>query len=213
MDNQPVADVNQDVPESGAPEARNKINPVLLLFLIFPILGIVAAIAVGRQGSGGSAASLEPPAVAFIPEVSMVGSPAPDFTLKTPGGKTIKFSDLRGQWVYLNFWATWCPPCRQEMPTFQNMLKGGFGPVDGKVTVLAVDTLESADQVQNYLNDIKVSVPVVLDSDGAVNRLYGVVKLPTTYVIDPSGIIRYQQFGEMTPKLITAYLTEQGVKQ
>ncbi len=200
------------VENQPAAEGKNKLNPVLLLFLVFPIMGIVAALAIGGQGNRG-AGTLEPPAVAFTPEISMVGSPAPDFTLQTPAGQPIKLSTLRGQWVFLNFWATWCPPCRQEMPTFDRLLKGEFGPVKGKVTVLAVDTLETASQVSAFLTDLKVDVPVGLDTDGAVNRLYGVVKLPTTYVIDPAGVIRYEQYGEITAERMREYLAVQNKDQ
>jgi peroxiredoxin len=184
-----------------------KVNPVLLLFLIFPILGIVAALAIGGQRSG-SAGMLVPPAVEYTPERYIVGSPAPDFTLQTLDGQPIQLSSLRGQWVFLNFWATWCPPCRQEMPTFQRLLNGGFGPVQDKVAVLAVDALESANTVSAFMNELDLSIPVALDSDGAVNRLYRVLQLPITFVVDPAGVVRYEQLGEMTPELLQKYLDQ-----
>ncbi len=189
-----------------------KINPVLLLFLIFPIMGIVAALAIGgqrAQNQGG----LVPPVVGYTPNRKIVGNPAPDFTLQTPAGKSIQLSSLRGQWVFLNFWATWCPPCRQEMPTFQQLLDGKFGPVKDKVTVLAVDALESAEQVNGFLRDLNLAVPVALDSDGTVNRLYGIVNLPITFVVDPAGVVRYEQLGEMTPNLLQKYLAQQTSQQ
>src|SRR5512147_1372692 len=122
--------------EQRQPSA-GKINPVLLLFLIFPIMGIVAALAIGGQ-RGQQSGVLVPPVVGYTPNRTIVGSAAPDFTLKTPAGQTIQLSSLRGQWVFLNFWATWCPPCRNEMPTFQQLLDGRFGTQKDKVTVLAV---------------------------------------------------------------------------
>src|SRR5438874_1604728 len=142
----------------AASERQGKINPVLLLFLIFPIMGIVAAFAIGGQRTGNSG-PLAPPVVGYTPNRKIVGNAAPDFTLQTPGGQSIQLSSLRGQWVFLNFWATWCPPCRNEMPTFQRLLNGGFGASQGKVTVLAVDLLESADQVNAYLKELKLAVP------------------------------------------------------
>jgi peroxiredoxin len=194
----------------AASERQGKINPVLLLFLIFPLMGIVAAFAIGGQRAGNTG-PLAPPVVGYTPYRKIVGNPAPDFTLQTPGGQSIQLSSLRGQWVFLNFWATWCPPCRNEMPTFQRLLNGGFGAAQGKVTVLAVDLLESADQVNGYLKELSLAVPVALDSDGAVNRLYGVVQLPITFVIDPSGVVRREQIGEMTPRLLQGYLDEQNM--
>ncbi len=192
MDNQPVANA--------------KIHPALLVFLIFPIMGIVAAIVIGGQRNPGSA--LVPPAVGYTPSQKLIGNPAPDFALQSPSGESIRLSSLRGRWVFLNFWATWCPPCRQEMPTFQRFLDGEFGPYAGKATVLAVDTLESADQVKSFLTELKLNIPVGLDSDGAVNRLYAVVQLPMTFVVDPSGVLRYEQIGEMTPDLLKKYLDQ-----
>jgi cytochrome c biogenesis protein CcmG, thiol:disulfide interchange protein DsbE len=193
---------------TGGPSSA-KINPVLLLFLIFPILGIVAALAIGGQRTG-NAGTLLPPVVGYTPNRSLVGNPAPDFTLQSPDGKSIQLSTLRGRWVFLNFWATWCPPCRQEMPTFQRLLDGGFGPAQDRVTVLAVDLLESADKVNTFMNELDLSIPVALDSDGAVNRLYGVIQLPVTFVIDPAGNVRYEQIGEMTPELLQKYLDQQN---
>lgn len=182
-----------------APRAHpNKISPALLLFLTFPVMGIIVALIIaGERGRD-------------IVVPGLVNRPAPDFTVHLLSGQAIQLSSLRGRWVFLNFWATWCPPCRQEMPTFQKLLDGGFGPVAGKVTVLAVDALESADSVTAFLNELHLTVPVGLDSDGAVNRLYGVVQLPVTFVIDPTGVIRYKQLGLLTPDLLKEYLRLQG---
>ncbi len=94
------------------------------------------------------------------------------------------------------------------MPTFQRLLDGEFGAVKGKLTVLAVDQLESPDKVKEFMNRLKLSIPAVIDSDATATRLYGVVQLPITFVIDPKGVVRYEQLGEMTPELIKAYLKE-----
>ncbi len=196
MDSQPVAN-----------QPRQKINPVILLFLIFPVMGIVVALSmVGDRA--GTASTPAPVVVGYTPERGLIGSPAPDLTLKTPNGDTVQLSSLRGQWVFLNFWATWCPPCQKEMPTFQRLLDGEFGAVKGKLTVLAVDQLESPDKVKEFMNRLKLSIPAVIDSDATATRLYGVVQLPITFVIDPKGVVRYEQLGEMTPELIKAYLKE-----
>jgi peroxiredoxin len=200
-DTQPVA--NQ--PEVNQP--KQKINPVILLFLIFPLMGIIVGFSVARERAG-TAVTPVPVVVGYTPERGLIGSTAPDLSLKTPNGDTVKLSSLRGQWVFLNFWATWCPPCQQEMPTFQRLLNGEFGAVKGKLTVLAIDQLETPDQVKRFLNERKLSIPTVIDSDVTATRLYGVVQLPITFVIDPKGIVRYEQLGEMTPELLKAYLKE-----
>jgi len=195
----------EDEPKQGA---TNKINPVLLLFLIFPILGIVAALITGASGNTSGSQNGAPPPSYFTP-TTLVGSTAPDFVLQTPDGASVQLSSLHGRWVLVNFWATWCPPCRKEMPTFQKLLDGGFGDYNNKVTVLAVDRVEDASTVKGFLNDLKLKVPVVLDSDGKVNNLYGVLQLPYTFVVDPQGIVRYEQVAEMTPDLLQQYLSKE----
>ncbi len=187
------------------PASKGKFNPALLLFLIFPVVGIVAALAIGAERKSGMTGPV-PPVIGYTPAVSLVNTSAPDFSLQSPDGQTIRLSSLRGQTVFLNFWATWCPPCREEMPTFQKLLDGGFGPVKGKVTVLAVNSLESDDQVHGFVSELRLTIPIVMDKEGAVGRQYGVVNLPVTYVIGPDGIIRYQQLGAMTPALLQDYL-------
>ncbi|MCC7445905.1 MAG: TlpA family protein disulfide reductase [Anaerolineae bacterium] len=192
-------------PEVNPP--RQKINPVILLFLIFPVMGFIVGLSMARERAG-TAVTPMPVVAGYTPERGLIGNLAPDLSLKTPNGDTVQLSSLRGQWVFLNFWATWCPPCQQEMPTFQQLLNGEFGAVQGKLTVLAVDQLESADKVTAFLNERKLSIPTVIDSDATATRLYGVVQLPITFVIDPKGIVRYEQLGEMTPELLKAYLKE-----
>jgi cytochrome c biogenesis protein CcmG, thiol:disulfide interchange protein DsbE len=189
---------------------KNKINPVLLLFLFFPILGIAAALFTGASGNIASSGSqnVSPPPSYFTP-TTLVGSTAPDFVLQTPDGVSVQLSSLRGRWVLLNFWATWCPPCQKEMPTFQKLLDGGFGNYSNQVTVLAVDRVEDASTVKGWMASLKLSVPVVLDADGKVNNLYGVLQLPYTFVVDPQGIVRYEQVAEMTPELLQQYLSEE----
>jgi cytochrome c biogenesis protein CcmG/thiol:disulfide interchange protein DsbE len=208
-ENQPGA-VDQTASGSVAEKHnRNQFNPVLLLFILPALFGIVAAVAISTQGNR-NASSPDPAVIGYTPLVSLVGSTAPDFTLKTLDGDAIQLSSLRGQWVFLNFWATWCTPCRQEMPTFRQMLDGDFGAAKGKVTVLAVDSdgQDTPGKMQAFFADIKVSIPAAHDPGAAVGRQYAVIKLPTTYIIDPTGVIRYQQFGEITPDLMRKYLDE-----
>jgi len=132
----------------------------------------------------------------------VVGSPAPDFTLATLQGEPVRLSELRGQPVLLNFWATWCGPCRQEMPTIQARYnQGGFA-------VLAVDFAESRQQVQGFLDEIQVDLPVALDSDGSVQELYRVRGYPSTFFIDAQGIIRFFHIGELSAADIDMYLAQ-----
>jgi len=135
-----------------------------------------------------------------------VGAQAPDFALQNLNGETVTLSGLRGQVVLINFWATWCAPCREEMPAIEARYnRGGF-------QVLAVDFGENAQQVQGFLEEIGVDLPVLLDSDGSVQELYRVRGYPTTFIIDANGIVRFFHIGQMGEADLQSYLSQLGVK-
>lgn len=117
---------------------------------------------------------------------------APDFALKGEDGKTYRLSDYRGKVVVLNFWATWCPPCRYEMPSMER----AHQKVQGEdIVILAVNVGESADQVFAFTGQYPVTFPLPLDTDSAVIQKYPVIGLPTTFIIDPRGIITHRAIG------------------
>ncbi|MCL4257191.1 MAG: TlpA family protein disulfide reductase [Anaerolineales bacterium] len=132
----------------------------------------------------------------------VVGSPAPEFVLPNLDGEQVRLSDLRGQRVLLNFWATWCGPCRQEMPAIQARY------THGDFAVLAVDFGETRQQVQRFIDEIGVDLPVLLDADGSVQELYRVRGYPTTFFIDAQGVIRFFHIGEMSAADIDNYLKQ-----
>ena len=111
-------------------------------------------------------------------------SKAPDFTLRDIGGATVSLASYRGSLVLLNFWATWCGPCRDEMPSMENLSRnfGGQG-----FTLLAVNQKESAAQVTSFMKTHGLNFPTPLDSAGRVSVAYRVFGIPVTYVIDGSG--------------------------
>jgi len=117
---------------------------------------------------------------------------APDFTLQGEDGKTYRLSDYRGKVVVLNFWATWCPPCRYEMPSMERAHRKVQGE---NIVLLAVDVGESEDKVFEFTGQFPVTFPLLLDIDGAVIQKYPVIGLPTTFVIDPRGIITHRAIG------------------
>ena len=118
--------------------------------------------------------------------------PAPDFTLKSTTGDNLRLSEYRGQVVMLNFWASWCGPCRQEMPLLdelhQRYSKAGF-------TILGVNVENNPEAAQRALQEIPVTFPILFDNDGTVSKLYDISAMPTTYLLDRDGKVRYLHKG------------------
>jgi peroxiredoxin len=129
---------------------------------------------------------------------------APDFTLKSHSGKNVKLSELRGEVVLINFWASWCGPCRQEMPLLDelhNQYKAlGF-------TVLGVNVEEDTFQARKLLKDMPVSFPVLFDDSSVVSKQYDVIAMPSTVLVDRNGNMRYLHKG-YKPGLEEVYLEQ-----
>ncbi len=111
---------------------------------------------------------------------------APDFTLKDLKGNQVALKNFKGRVVFLNFWATWCPPCRREMPAMERLYKK---LKDRGLVILAVDMQESEKLVKAFMSDFSLSFPALLDLDGDISFLYGIRGLPSTYIIDREGMI------------------------
>jgi len=122
----------------------------------------------------------------------LVGGPAPEFQLETVEGPSVSLSDYRGQVVLLNFWATWCEPCKKEMPEIQAAYEAYK---DEGFTVLAVNFGEKKEAAEALVKAMGLTFPVVLDEKVAVAEHYNVVSLPVSFFIDPQGIIKEQVFG------------------
>ena len=138
-----------------------------------------------------------------------VDQPAPDFFLRTLNGRSVRLSDYRGKTVVLNFWASWCPPCRREMPDFQTLWeeRGPSGPDD--LVILAVNLLpeDTIAAAEGFVEEFGLTFPVLLDtSRGEVARRYGVRALPATFFIDREGIVRTTALGS-----VFGHLLEVGV--
>ncbi len=120
---------------------------------------------------------------------ALVGKPAPDFTLKTPDGKAITLSDLKGNVVLVDFWATWCVPCRLALPHIQHLAQDK-DLADKGLKVLAVNFEDEKEQIVAYLEKNKFALTVPMDSDGKVAERYQVSGYPTTLVIGRDGTIK-----------------------
>jgi len=121
-----------------------------------------------------------------------VKGPAPNFTLKSLSGKNLKLSEMTGNVVLINFWASWCGPCREEMPLL-NALHKKYAPLG--FTVLGVNVEEDLDGAISFLGHVPVDFPILLDNTNKVSKQYKVVAMPTTVVVDRDGNMRYLHEG------------------
>ncbi len=145
-----------------------------------------------------------PDSVVARPEsIPLRGHPAPDFTLPALDGGLVTLSDLQGQPVVLNFWATWCPPCQAEMPELQAAYDAYAA---GGLVVLGVNQGEDAATVKAFLDERRLTFPVALDEQYAASQRYQVNSLPTTFFIDRDGVIREIVIGQMNAALLKQQL-------
>src|SRR5699024_10569757 len=133
------------------------------------------------------------------------GNAAPDFELETLDGEKVSLSDYRGERVLLNFWATWCPPCRAEMPDLEKFNQ------NHDVTILGVNltqTEDNTDTVKDFVDEYDTTFPILLDENVEVAGLYGIQPIPTSYMIDSQGIIQNKAFGALQYDMMVSELKE-----
>jgi len=131
------------------------------------------------------------------------GEIAPDFQFQLADGGTIKLSELQGKPVLINFWATWCGPCRLEMPHIVEHAEN-----DPELVVLAINTQEELKQVEPFTEEFNMGMPVLLDTSGEIRDLYQVRGMPTTIFIDRDGNVAQQWSGLLTDEMLTELLDE-----
>ncbi|RDW17242.1 TlpA family protein disulfide reductase [Oceanobacillus chungangensis] len=132
-----------------------------------------------------------------------IGNVAPDFEIQTLDGETVNLQHFRGKRVILNFWATWCPPCRVEMPDMQKLHE------NEDIIVLAVNLTDSEisqKDVKTFVNEFGLTFPIGLDKTGGISELYKINPIPTTIMIDSDGKIRFKFFGAMSYDTMTEEL-------
>jgi len=141
-----------------------------------------------------------------LTESAAVGAPAPDFELNNLENEPVRLSDLRGKIIVINFWATWCEPCKVEMPFLEKL----YSSSQKQLEILAVNFDEPYQQVQQFAEEYQLSFPILLDPGGNVQNLYRVRGYPTTFMLDEEGIVRYHHIGLITEGQLDQYLSELG---
>lgn len=126
--------------------------------------------------------------LAMLSSLGVASTAAPDFTLKSNSGSNLRLQEYRGQVVLVNFWASWCGPCRTELPAL-NALQTQFQ--DLGFTVLGVNVDQQKGEADKLLQQIPVNFPVLYDSENKVSEMYNVVAMPTTVIVDKNGNVRH----------------------
>lgn len=117
---------------------------------------------------------------------------APGFSLVGMDGEPFRLASTRGKWVFLHFWASWCGPCREEMPAIERMT-GIFD--NDKLEIVLINTAENEDTIFSFLGEIGMDMNSLMDADGLITEKYKPRGLPTTILIDPNGDVQYQAIG------------------
>jgi thiol-disulfide isomerase/thioredoxin len=167
------------------------------------VVWLVALVLVaGCSGAGAADAAQSD---ARLPQVVTEGRPARDFSMLTLDGDVVTLSELRGRWVLLNFWATWCPPCVEEMPYLSHVAR------ERAIEVLGVNYDETRDRAARFVDENNIPFPVLVQPDDATLLFYDTSGIPRTYVIDPEGNVAVQVIGAIRPDAFEAMLDEQGI--
>lgn len=184
--------------------------------ILFLLGGLLLGVALGAlvlysgPSQPGSTSRRTPPTV---------GSPVPDFTLALLDGEGLaseglasegdeaRLSELKGRPVVINFWATWCAPCEQEMPLLQQYADR----YEGQLALLGVDYEEDESVVREFVTEREITFPILLDRSGIVANQYYVRNFPTTFFVDSEGVLRAQHLGMLTEELLEKYLKTIGI--
>ena len=155
------------------------------------IAGTAVFLMVAMVGIGGAAA---PDILPFVERnVVKLGEPAPNFQLPDLNGRLVTLSDLRGKVVLLNFWATWCGPCRVEMPAMEQLYRT-LSRKDFEILAVSIDA-QGVAVTRPFQQEYHLTFPILHDADYRVGMTYGARSLPMTFLVDRQGVVRHQIFG------------------
>ncbi len=185
-----------------------RVIPGLLAVALLSFLLVIQGCAPSVQNTGGSSqggSSTTGPKGDELAPAPEIGRLAPNFTLVDLEGNTVTLSDFQGKTVFVNFWATWCPPCRAEMPEMEAVYQEYK---DKDVVVIGVDIQEPEDVVRQFVEQGGYSWTFVLDTSGEVAANYRITAIPTSFFIDREGIIQVVNIGAMTKRAMENKLAE-----
>ena len=184
-----------------------------VLSLIFAFLFIVAFASCEEDFAEAPETLAQETTATTYAEESAQSNPARDFTVYDKDGKEVKLSDLKGMPVVLNFWASWCPPCKSEMPTFNAIAKEYEGKVAFMMVNLTDGVSETQESAQSYIDSMGFTFPVYFDLMSEAAYTYGIQSIPTTFFIDADGNVVASYVGAMEARtLLTgiAMIYEEG---
>ncbi len=188
------------LPKRASSQRRGVSRRELITSAAGALLGVVIIglvwFMLGREGS------------ASLPAVGELNRPAPDLALPTLDGGSVRLADLRGKVVLVNFWGTWCEPCKEETPALQAAYQRlqSEGLVIVGVNLRRQETSDEA--VREFVQQYGVTYPIALDVDGEAARLFQISPIPVSYFIDPAGTIRYVRIGTLTTDDVAALFAQ-----
>jgi peroxiredoxin len=211
----------QDSTAAGRSPLEQPIVRAAIALVLLGALGAAAVFVRSQRGSGASGpvsvAGAPTRAASAVAETGIgalddrrpiKGEPAPDFALRDADGNLVKLSDLRGKVVWLNFWATWCDPCKKELPDIEKLYQE-LG--DRGLEVLEINWQEDADTASAFFGGRGIDLPLLLDTRGSVYDAYRLQGLPDSFFIDREGNIAAWQYGSLTEAKMRERLATAGL--
>ncbi len=198
----------------SASNARHGRLPTLISLALVTLVGILMAILLissqqqpANTGVFSNLSANSGRLAADVASRSVLHWQAADFALSNLAGQEIRLSDFRGRVVFLNFWETWCAPCRTEMPEFA-AFRAEQDPSQGAV-VLTINGGQNEEQILEFYAELGIApLPTLLDTGGRVNAQYSVLQLPQTFILDRDGVVRARALGTLSLEQLRAHLAD-----
>jgi thiol-disulfide isomerase/thioredoxin len=190
---------------------KRSITKRLVILVVGVWVGVTLGLGalLGAKSLGWIAFDLDTPLDFESASMMETNVPAPDFELLSTDGNLVSLSGQEGKVVVVNFWATWCGPCVQEIPMFQQFHEK-YAP---DLVILGVNEQENAEDVREFVRQFEVTYPVLLDRDADLAPVFRLMALPVTVFVDQEGMLRYHHVGAMSEEQFNNYLKVLGVVQ